>query len=89
VTSIGEFERGKLSGRVFSVVISEFGKDEPIAPIVLLVVYVESKEYFDILIDLFCLSISLRVISSEQVSFDLGKAVEFYSKLGSKWGTLV
>jgi len=61
-TSSVEEERRVLSGRVNLVVVLEFCERQEPHPIILSLVGEESEILFQFLVDLFCLSISLRVV---------------------------
>ena len=71
VSSIGQEEWQETSRGMLSVVVCEFSIRDPSIPIVLFLIYVESEEGFDFLIDSFCLTVSLGVVSGGRVGRDI------------------
>src|SRR5882724_10750171 len=58
-----EHERGGVHQSVDPIIVGEFSYRQPFVPIVLELIYKESQELLDFLIDPLCLTISLRVVS--------------------------
>src|SRR5271169_1021741 len=66
VTFVGE-EWGRTRSRAFCIVVGEFGDWQPIGPIVLLVVTVDTEVLFKYLINPLSLAVSLWMIARREV----------------------
>ncbi len=59
-----------------AIVVSEGGEREPFCPVSLEVINEHAKIFFNLLVDPFCLSISLRVVGCREVAFNLEEVIE-------------
>ena len=73
-----------LSRGVNVVVVLEFSQREEVSPVVLSLVDEDAKVLFQLLVDPFCLAISLGVICSRGSQFDTEHPVELSGELGYK-----
>src|SRR5882724_9142147 len=84
-----EHERGGVHQSVDPIIVGEFSYRQPFVPIVLALIYKESQELLDFLIDPLCLTISLRVVSGGHHDPDFQQlaeaACEIQHKLGTNW----
>ncbi len=60
------------------IVVSEGSEREPFCPVGLEVINEHAKILLDLLVDPFCLSISLRVVGCREIAFYLEEVVEVF-----------
>ena len=76
-----ELIRGRISGRVDVVIVGEFSDSESIGPVVLSVIYVETKISLEFLVYAFGLTVSLWMIGSRRSSFDSARSIKISDEL--------
>ncbi len=87
--TVPDFEWGLVGGRVGVDIVGKFHKREELRPIVLLVVAKASEELFDLLVDLFCFSICLRVKGCGEGLCDFEFVPYFFHDMGGKLGASI
>ena len=68
------------------IVVLEFREQEQVIPVILPLICEEAKILLKLLVDLFCLSISLQVVCHSSCQFYSKDPVEFFSELCYKLG---
>ena len=71
------------------IIVGEFGYRQPFVPIVLVLIYKESQELLDFLIDPLCLTIGLRVVSGGRHNPDFQQLAEAVCEIQHELGPLV
>lgn len=84
VTAIEYHERTLASHTMNSVVMGEFSKQEPIAPVGLSVVNEDLEILLNFLVNLFSLTIRLRMKGSRGIQSDVKEAIELFHEFGDK-----
>ncbi len=85
-----EYHEGTLACRTVNpIVVGELSEREPIAPVVLSVVNKDPEVFLNLLVNLFCLSIGLRVEGHRCVRCDVEHLVEFLHELRDELGTSI
>lgn len=64
--------------------MGEGGKGKPLSPIGLEMIDKDIEVLFDFLVDLFGLSIGLRMKGSQSIAFNLEKIIEIFYEFGNK-----
>ncbi len=78
IITVVDFEWTFTGGRVYAVIMGKCHERKPFCPVGLEMIDEHSKVLFDLLINLFGLSICLWVIGGQSVSLDLKQIVEVF-----------
>src|SRR3981189_653253 len=70
VLTVVDHKWRKFCGTVNSIVMGEFGDGKPLNPVILTMVNKDMKILFKFLINTFCLTISLRMVSCRRSGLD-------------------
>ena len=71
------------------IIVLEFHERKEVVPVILSLVNEEAEKLLQFLVDLFCLSVSLRMICGGGSQFHSEKSVKFLHKLHYELGTSV
>src|SRR3981189_1452729 len=84
VLTVVDHKWRKLSSTMNSIVMGEFGDRKPLNPVILTMVNKDAKILLKFLVDTFCLTISLWMVSCRCSGLDTKKAIEFSHNLRRK-----
>ncbi len=82
ISSIQNEEGAFARGAMDSIVVCEFGKWQPVGPIVLVIVNEDPEIFLDLLVNLLGLAIRLRMPGSRCIRHDVEQSVKLLHELG-------